>query len=157
MPLKEGMIVRSSTTIADKKSTVRQSFDLQLSTMSQHVMHHFDLIHVLVFCQPVSETAFKILNSQLIIIASPIRRGIIDFSRRDQNMVDDMYSAVLGQRICKSHPLEAIDLQRRIRSKPGDIDRQLPPVQEGRQIKMREALYTKRLDLPFGRVEDVRI
>lgn len=122
-------------------------------------MHHFDLVLVLIFafCQPVSETAFKILNSQLIIITSPIRRGIIDFPRRDQNMVDNMHRAVLGQRIRKSHPLEAIDLQRRIRSEPGDIDRQFPPVQESRQIKMREALYAKRLDFAVGCVEDVRI
>jgi hypothetical protein len=127
--------------------------------MSQHVMHHFHLALVLtlIFCQPVSETTFKILNGQLIIIASPIRRGIIDLPRWYQNMVDNMHIAVLGQRICKSHPLEAIDLQRCIGSKPGDIDRQLPAVQEGGQIKMCEALYTKRLDLPFGRVEDVRI
>lgn len=68
-----------------------------------------------------------------------------------------MYSAVLGQRVRKSYPLEAIDLQRCKWSKPRDIDRQLLPVQEGRQIKMREALYAKRLDLPLGRVEDVRI
>ncbi|KAF7125677.1 hypothetical protein CNMCM5793_001970 [Aspergillus hiratsukae] len=116
-------------------------------------MHHFDL--VLVVCQPVSETAFKILNSQLIIITSPIRRGIIDFPRRNQNMVDNMDIAILGQRIRKSHPLEAIDLQRRIRSEPGDIDRQLASVQESRQIKVREALYAKRLDFALGCVEDV--
>jgi hypothetical protein len=72
-------------------------------------------------------------------------------------MVDNMHTAILGERIRKRHPLETIDLQRRIRSEPRNIDCQLPSVQESRQIKMREALYAERLDFAVGCVEDVGV
>lgn len=109
---------------------------------------------------PVTQPILQVLYSQLILTLILISNMTFMFARRNQDMIQNMHNPIPSQCIRKRNPPGPIQLNRRIRPKSRNINRQpRPPLlaQQSRQIKMRVALSTQLADLSVRRVKHVRV